>query len=205
MLLSLATGLEPLRVALPEHLLASSATAYKQVELVWDNAGRHYHWHLTLEDGAEPAPAPGTAVVAVDSWEIHPVAMTNGTEAVVVTARRLRATRQYTAKRLAEIQEKQAGKKKHSSRWKQRQRHKHRFLAQKERRTRDIEHKVSQAVVAWAQARAVGCIATDEVRTSRTASGFPPRASRRSACGRTGRPASTSPTRQRLQASWSSW
>jgi putative transposase len=144
LLLARARGLEPIRVVLSTPLLAYPASAYKHVELVWDRAGRHYFWHVTLEDGAAPAPAPGNAVVAVDLGEIHPAARTDGKEAVVITARRLRATRQYTVKRLAEMQAKQAGKKKGSGRWKQLQAHKNRFLAQQQQRTRDIEHKVAR-------------------------------------------------------------
>lgn len=164
MLLARSRGLEPIRVTLPANPQELPASAYKQVELVWDRAGRRYNWHVTLEDGAEPAPAPGTAVVAVDLGEIHPAAMTDGTEAVVVTARRLRATRQYTVKRVAEIQSKQSGKHKGSRRWKKLQARKTRFLAQQKRRTRDIEHKVSRAVVDYADEREAGIIAIGDVR-----------------------------------------
>ena len=164
LLLARARGLEPVRVVLPGNLLAYPASAYKQVELVWDRAARRYHWHVTLEDGAEPAPAPGHAVVAVDLGEIHPAALTDGKAAVVITARRLRATHQYTAKRLAQIQAKQAGKKKGSGRWKRLQARKNRFLAQQKKRARDIEHKVSRAVVDWAKERKAGTIAIGDVR-----------------------------------------
>ncbi len=164
MLLARASGLELIRVALPANLLAYPAGAYKQVELVWDYAGRHYHWHVTLEDGVEPAPAPGNTIVAVDLGEIHPAALTDGKEAVVITARRLRATRQYTAKRLSQIQAQQSGKQKGSGRWKRLQARKNRFLAQQQKRTRDIEHKVSRAVVDWAKARKAGTLAIGDVR-----------------------------------------
>ncbi|HEV8189926.1 MAG TPA: RNA-guided endonuclease TnpB family protein [Ktedonobacterales bacterium] len=164
MLLSRAKGLEPVRVVLPAHLQGLPESAYKQVELVWDRAGRHNRWHVTLEDNAQPAAAPGSAVVAVDLGEIHPAALTDGKEAVVITARRLRAARQYAAKRLSELQEKQAGKKKGSRRWKQPQRCKSRFLAQQKKRTRDIEHKVSQAVVNYAVERGAGRLAVGDVR-----------------------------------------
>ena len=106
------------------------ASVYKQVELVWDRAARRYNWHVALDDGIEPAPSLGTAVIAVDLGEIHPAALTDGHEAEVITARRLRATHQYTAKRLAEMQAKQAGKAKGSGRWKRLQQRKSRFLAQ---------------------------------------------------------------------------
>jgi putative transposase len=164
MLLSRAKGLEPVRVPLPPNLQGLPADAYKQVELVWDRAGRHYHWHVTLEDGSEPAPAPGNAVVAVDLGEIHPAALTDGKEAIVITARRLRAARQYTAKRLSELQEQQSRMQKGSRRWKKLQRRKGRFLAQQKKRTRDIEHKVSRAVVDEAVARGAGMLAIGDIR-----------------------------------------
>jgi putative transposase len=164
MLLARARGLDSVRVSLPEHLRANGASSSKQVELVWDRASRRYNWHVTLDDGAEPTPAPGSNVVAVGLGEIHPAAMTDGTEAVVVTARRLMATRQYTVKRVAAIQAKQAGKHKGSRRLKKLQARKHRFLAQQQKRTRDIEHKVSRAVVDYAVERRAGTLAIGDVR-----------------------------------------
>ena len=164
MLLARSRGLESIRVALPENLLAYPASAYKQVELVWDRASRRYNWHVTLDDGTEPAPALGSNVVAVDLGEIHPAAMTDGTAAVVVTARRLRATRQYTVKRVGEIVSRQSTKKKGSRRWKKLQARKNRFLAEQEKRTRDIEHKVSRTVVDYAVERKAGTVAIGDVR-----------------------------------------
>jgi putative transposase len=163
MWLARSRGLESIGIALPAHLLAYPASAYKQVELVWDRAARHYAWHVTIEDDAETVPSPGSNVVAVDLGEIHPAALTDGKEAVVITARRLRAIHQYTAKRLSEIQAKQSHEQKGSRRWKRLQARKHRFLAQQRKRTRDIEHKVSQAVVDWARERQAGTLAVGDV------------------------------------------
>jgi putative transposase len=164
MWLSRSRGLEPIRVALPTQLLTHPANAYKQVELVWDRAAQRYAWRITMEDGVEPAATPGSNVVAVDLGEIHPAALTDGHVAVVITARCLRAARQYTAKRLSEICSAQDHKHRGSRRWKQLQRRKNRFLAQQKRRTRDIEHKVSRAIVEWAQERKAGTLAVGDVR-----------------------------------------
>ncbi len=164
MFLARARGLEPIRVPLPVNFAPYPANAYKQVELVWDRTGCRYNLHVTLEDGAEPAPAPGSNVVAVDLGEIHPAALTDGKEAIVISARQLRAAHQYTAKRLAELQAKQSRKKKGSRRWKRLQCRKNRFLAQQKKRTRDIEHKVSRAVVDWAKEREAGTVAIGDVR-----------------------------------------
>jgi putative transposase len=102
-------------------------------------------------------------VVAVDLGEIHQAAMTDGHEAVVVTARRLRATRQYTVKRVAAMQSKQSGKTKGSRRWKRLQQRKSRFLAQQQKRTRASAHKVSRAVVDYAVEHKAGTIASGDV------------------------------------------
>lgn len=164
LLLACARGSEPIHVVLPENFHAYSANAYKQVELVWDHAARHYAWHVTLEDGVAPAATLGRNIVAVDLGEIHPAALTDGKTAAVITARRLRATYQYTAKRLAEIQAKQADQQKSSRRWKRLQGRKTRFLAQQDRRARDIIHKVSRAVVEWATEQQAGTLVIGDVR-----------------------------------------
>jgi putative transposase len=201
LLLARARGRESIRVPLSLNLLANPASAYKQVELVWDSAGRHYHRHVTLEDGGAPAPAPDSTVVAVDLCEIHPATMTDGQAAVVVTARRFRAARQYTAKRLSDIQAQQAGRQRGSRRWKRLQRRKSQFLAQQQKRNRDIEHTVSRAVVDYAVERKAGTLAIGDVRDIADGKRLGPRASRRSACGRMGRCARTSPTKPKLLAS----
>jgi putative transposase len=164
LLLARAYGLEPLRVAFPSNLSIYPASAYRQVELVWDCAARHYAWHITLEDGYAPAPPPGECVVAVELGEIHPATRTDGKEAIVISARRLRATHQYTVKRLAELRSAQDHKHKHSRRWKRLQSRKNRFLAQQQRRARDIEHKGSRAVVDWAKGRQTGTLVVGDVR-----------------------------------------
>jgi hypothetical protein len=69
MLRARARGLAPIRVALPANLAADPASAYNHVERVGDRAGRHEHWHVPLEDGGAPAPAPGSTSIAVDLGE----------------------------------------------------------------------------------------------------------------------------------------
>ena len=168
LLLVRSRGLEPMRVTLPDHLRTYPATAYKQVELVWDQAGRRSRWHVTLPDGTEPAPATGSAVVAVDLGEIHPAAMTDGTAAVVVSARRLhdgrRAACQYTVKRVAALGSAQDRQQTGSRRWKRLQARKNRCLAEQKTRTRDIAHTVSRAVVDCAVERQAGMLARGDVR-----------------------------------------
>jgi putative transposase len=96
--------------------------------------------------------------------EIHPAALTDGKETVIITCRALRANAQYTAKRVSELRAKQDRKRKGSRRWKRLQRRKVRFLAQQKRRARDMEHKVSRAVVTWAKERQVHSLVIGDVR-----------------------------------------
>lgn len=164
LLLALSRGNPRVSVALPVHLRDLPGEAFVEMRLVWDKAARRYMWHLVVEDGKVPPAAPGTNVAGVDLGEIHPAAVSDGVESVLFTVRQLRSLAQYTNKRLAELQQKQAGKVKGSRRWKRIQRRKNRFLAQQKRRKRDIAHKVSRAVVDWAVEQQVGVLAVGDVR-----------------------------------------
>jgi putative transposase len=164
MRLARARGRPAVEVRLPANLAGLPGSAFKEARLVWDRAARHYAWHVVVEDGRPPRPSPGPKVAAGDLGEVHPAALTDGEEAVVVSARELRAVHQYTAKRLAQIQKRQATKQKGSRRWKKLQRRKARFLAKQERRARDLEHKTSRAVVDWAVERGAGTLALGDVR-----------------------------------------
>ncbi len=164
LLLARARGLEPLRVNLPSQLASLPPKSFFEMRLVWDKAARHYHWHLVVDDGQPNAEPPGQRIAAGDLGEIHPIALTDGSETLVVSARDLRSVRQRTHKRLAELPRLQAAKVKHSRQWQRLQRRKSRFLAQQNRRVRDIEHKVSRTVVDWAVAREVGTLALGDVR-----------------------------------------
>jgi len=162
--LARARGVAPVSVLLPPTLVALPATAFLEVRLVWDRAAQHYSWHVVVEDGVQPLPAPGTNTAAVDLGEIHPAALTDGKLTCIITCRALRANAQYTAKRLAAIRAKQDRKHKGSQNWRRLQRRKSRFLAKQKRRARDLEHKISRAVVTWATERQVQTIVIGDVR-----------------------------------------
>jgi putative transposase len=100
----------------------------------------------------------------VDLGEIHPAALTDGQETVIISSRALRSNAQYTAKRLSEIQAKQVRKQRGSRAFRRLQRRKSRFLAKQRRRARDLEHKISRAVVDWAKERQVGTLVVGDVR-----------------------------------------
>jgi putative transposase len=134
------------------------------MRLVYNRASRRYEWHLVITTEIPLPIAPGNNVAAVDLGEVHPAALTDGTEALVVSCRQLRAQSQHTAKNLASLQHKQSQHRRGSRRWKRLQRRKNRFLAKQALRRRDIEHKVSREVVSWAVERAIGQLFIGDVR-----------------------------------------
>ena len=162
LLLARARGLLPIRIAVPDTI--RDALRILEVRLVYDKAKRRYCWHVVLENGKQPKDAPGTNVMAVDLGEIHPAAMSDGQTNVVITCRELRSKRQYTQKRLAALRSRQSKCKQGSRLWKRIQKRISRFLAQQERRTRDLEHKISRAVVNVADSQKAGTIAIGDVR-----------------------------------------
>lgn len=161
LLLSLARSQEPICVNLPSSFPSGQVV---EARLVYDRVGHRYEWHFVVDDGCGPPAAPGTNVAALDLGEVHPVAATDGLEAVVFSARALRSVKQYGHKRRAELAALQSQKVKGSRAWKRLQRRKTRFAGQQARRLRDIEHKVSRAVVEWAVERKVGTLAIGDVR-----------------------------------------
>lgn len=95
LLLARARGLPPVRVPLPTTLVPLPQAAFLEARLVWDRAARHYSWHLVIEDGTQPAPPPpGDHTAAIDLGEIHPAAVTDGKETIIITCRALRANQQ---------------------------------------------------------------------------------------------------------------
>jgi putative transposase len=162
-LLSCAKGQAPIRVPLPDWFVPATMSL-REVRLVWDRCGRRYTWHLVVENDKPPKAAPGTNIIAIDLGEIHPATATDGVTATVFSARALRATRQYTAKRLAYLQSQQSRCKQRSRRWWRLQKVKNRFRAKQQRRLRDMEHKVSRAVVDYAGECAAGTLAIGDVR-----------------------------------------
>jgi putative transposase len=165
LLLSRARGLDPIQVSLPQSLRSLSIDDFAEARLVYNKSSRRYEWHLVIDDGAAPAEAPGTAVAAVDLGEVHPATLTDGEEACVISCRELRAVVQNTHRCLARFQAKQSRHKKGSRRWARLQRKKNRLLAKQQKRRRDLEHKASREVVAWAVEHQIGTLAIGDVRS----------------------------------------
>jgi putative transposase len=129
LLLSLAKGNQPISFRLPASLAGLAGEQFLEVRLVYEKAHRRYEWHIVIENGIEPLPTPGDNVAGVDLGEVHPAAVTDGRESLVVSCRELRSLNQYWNKRLAELKSLQSSKQKHSRRWWRIQKRINRFLA----------------------------------------------------------------------------
>ncbi len=165
LLLARARRLEPIPVELPENLKPLSANAFREMRLVYNVSARKYDWHLVVEDGVEPHTPTGNQSLAIDLGEIHPMAIANEQgHVLIVTARQLRSLNRYRNKRLAVLSRKQAAKVKRSRSWKRLQRRKNKFLAKNERQRRDLEHKITRAVVNHAVAENARKVVVGDIR-----------------------------------------
>jgi putative transposase len=163
--LARAKSLEPVIVELPENLKLLPADAFLEMRLVYNQSSRKYDWHLVVEDGAQPHPPPGKKTLAIDLGEIHPMAVANEHGRVlIVTARQLRSLNRYRNQRLGALARQQAAKVKRSRSWKRLQRRKNKFLAKNERQRRDIEHKITRAVVQHAVSEKAGQVVVGDIR-----------------------------------------
>ena len=152
----------PITLTLPAHL--EGVLRVLEVRLVYDKKTHRYTWHVVVENGKQPALAPGTNVVSVDLGEIHPAVVGDAEEATIVGCRERRATSQGHAKRLASLTAAIARTHKGSRRRKTLLRTKARLKAKHKRVIRDLEHKVSRTIVEVAVASQAEAIVLGDVR-----------------------------------------
>ena len=164
LLLSLARGLPEIEVNLSGHILDLGAVSFQEMRLVFNKASKHYEWHLVVEDHLIPERKTEGGIAAGDLGEVHPIALTDGEAAAVISCRQLRAQNQHTNYILAQIQKKQACHQKHSRRWWRIERRKRRFLEKQALRKRDLEHKISHEVIEWCEEHQVRELALGDVR-----------------------------------------
>jgi len=81
--------------------------------------------------------------------EIHAVTITDGKESVVISGRELRSVKRRRNKRVGQLSRLQARCKKDSRRYKRLQAVKSKVIAECERRTRDLNHKITRIAVDW--------------------------------------------------------
>src|SRR5262245_35703011 len=79
--LILSNGLRnpQITIPLPEDL--RDVVRFLEVRLVYDQRAGRYAWHIVVEKGKQPKPAPGANVVSVDLGEVHPAVVGDEQEA----------------------------------------------------------------------------------------------------------------------------
>jgi putative transposase len=159
--LARARGETAIRVVLPSWLHGLQVL---EMRLVYNHKAKHYDWHVVVEDGREKPDAPRTNVVAVDLGEVHPAAACDREDAMVFSARELRACLQGRNKHLAELSTLQSRCMKGSRRWERLQRAKNTRKRIVKCQSRDILHKVSRAVINFAVEKHASTLAIGDVR-----------------------------------------
>lgn len=160
--LSTGAGNPKISIALPADLM--DALRFVEVRLVFNRKARCYNWHIVVENGLQPAVAPGTNIVSVDLGEIHPAVVGDEHEATIITCRERRHEAQGHAKRLASMAKAISRKKKGSRRYRKLVRAKSRMKAKHENVVKDMEHKISRAIVDVAVNREAGTIAIGDIK-----------------------------------------
>jgi putative transposase len=162
LILSNGRGNSPIRILIPEGL--RDVLRFLEVRLVYDKLARRHDWHIVVENGKQPRPAPGENVVSVDLGEIHPAVVGDEHEATIITCRQRRAESQGHARRMARMAHALARKRKGSRRHRRLVRAKARMKAKHQRVMRDLEHKISRAAVQTAVAQNAGTLVIGDVR-----------------------------------------
>jgi putative transposase len=151
-------------IKLPESLW--SMLRFLEVRLVFDKKARKYVWHVVAENGQEAKISNGTNTVSVDLGEIHPAVVGDEVASTIIACRERRHQAQGHAKRLASLAKALSRKKKGSRRFKKLVRAKSRMKAHHRAVTRDMEHKVSRAIVDVAIEHKANTIAMGDIRDS---------------------------------------
>jgi putative transposase len=160
--LSNGRGNPKIQIVLPEDLRDSLRVL--EVRLVYDKQAGGYNWHIVVENGKQPKPAPGSNIVSVDLGEIHPAVVGDEKEATIITGRERRALQPGHAKRSAALQHALSRKQKGSRRYKKLVRARTRMKAKHRRVMRDMEHKISRVVVDVAVESQAGILVIGDVR-----------------------------------------
>jgi putative transposase len=160
--LSMGKGNLLITLTLPAYLV--EVLRVLEVRLVYDKKARRYTWHVVVENGMQPRTPPGINVVSVDLGEVHPAVIGDTTEATIITCRARRHEKQGHNKRLASLAQAFSRTKKGSRRHKRLLRTTGRMKAKHARVLRDMEHKISRAIVDSAVERHAGTIVMGDVR-----------------------------------------
>lgn len=160
--LSMGSCSPRIHIALPDTLWVM--LRFLEVRLVFDKKAHQYTWHIVAENGYETKENSGTNIVSVDLGEIHPAVIGDENESTIITCRARRHQAQGHAKRLANFASALSRKKKGSRRYQKLVRSKSRMKAHHRSVIRDMEHKISRAIVNVAIEHQAVAIAMGDIR-----------------------------------------
>lgn len=160
--LSTGSGHRKIVIVLPKAF--HDVQRFVEVRLVFERTSRRYTWHIVLENGKQPRVTLGTNTVSVDAGEIHPAVIGDEHSATVITCRERRAIQRGHAKHLKALSKALARAKKGSRRYKKLIRAKTQCKARYDLVMRDMEHKISHAIVNEAVNRQANTIIYGDIR-----------------------------------------
>ena len=160
--LSNGQGNARIKIVLPERL--HNVLKVLEVRLVFDKRSRKYTWHIVVENGKQAKQPRGNNVVSVDPGEIHPAVVGDEHSTTIITGRERRSKQRGHAKALKFFSKALAKKKKGSKRYRRLVRAKSRCKAKHRKVMRDMEHKISKAIVEEAIARDAATIVYGDIR-----------------------------------------
>ena len=148
--LELSTGFGHRKIVLSLPHALQDVQRFVEVRLVFERKSRRYTWHIVLENGKQPQHRLGTNTVSVDAGRDSSCRHRGCHSATVITCRERRALQRGHAKNLKAFS-KALARKHHRSRRQRKLMHaKARCKAKYALVMRDIEHKISHAIVAEA-------------------------------------------------------
>lgn len=162
--LELSTGARRPKLSITLPALLHAVLKVIEVRLVFDKKARRYTWHVVVENGQAPKPAPGTNTVSVDPGEIHPAVIGDTESATVIMCRERRARQRGHAKNLKAFSVALACKKRGSRQYRKLVRARTRCRAKYDVVMRDMEHKISHQVVEEAIERQAQTIVYGDIR-----------------------------------------
>jgi len=160
--LSTGKGNRPITLTLPTTF--ADVLCVLEVRLVFDKKARRYTWHVVVEHGRQAKAAPGANVVSVDLGEIHPAVVGDTEVSTIITCRERRHEQQGHAKRLAKLTRVLSRTTRGSRRYKRLVRAKSRMKAKHAHVMRDLEHKISRAIIEVAVERHAATLVMGDVR-----------------------------------------
>jgi putative transposase len=162
--LELSTGARRPRLSIALPAVLHAVLKVIEVRLVFNKKSRRYTWHVVVENGTQPKEPQGTNTVSVDPGEIHPAVIGDTEGATVIACRERRARQRGHAKNLKGLSVALARKKRGSRQYKKLIRARTRGNAKYDLVMRDMEHKISHAIVEEAVARHAQTLVYGDVR-----------------------------------------